>query len=137
MTIEFELEPGLSLIEADPTRLAQVFDNLLSNAAKYASGSKVTISAKAEESEIHIAVKDTGPGISPAHLKNIFSRFYRVPNQSSSVRGSGLGLFICRRIVQAHGGEITAESTLGEGTTFHIYLPFDRNSQIAEGTEST
>ena len=111
------------LIQADPTRLAQVFDNLLSNAAKYAPGSKVLISLITDGDMAHISVEDDGPGIPPNHLPNIFSRFYRVPNQNRSVRGTGLGLFICRRIIRAHGGEITAESNFGEGTTFHIFLP--------------
>ena len=129
LTIKLNLEVPDLLVQADPTRLAQVFDNLLNNAAKYAPGSTVTISLMGEENRAHIAFSDTGPGISPAHLENIFSRFYRVPNPNSSVRGTGLGLFICRRIIRAHNGEITAESTLGEGTTFHIYLPYERSGR--------
>jgi signal transduction histidine kinase len=130
LTIKLHPEVPDLLIQADPTRLAQVFDNLLNNAAKYAPGSTVTISLKAEENQAHICFSDTGPGISPAHLENIFNRFYRVPNQNSSVRGTGLGLFICRRIINAHNGEITAESTLGEGTTFHIFLPYERSGRV-------
>jgi len=118
------------LIQADPTRLAQVFDNLISNAAKYAPGSNVTISLLSDGDMAHITVEDDGPGIPPNHLPNIFSRFYRVPNQNRSVRGSGLGLFICRRIIRAHGGEITAESNFGQGTTFHIYLPLRRLIEV-------
>jgi signal transduction histidine kinase len=125
-TIELKLEAMDLHVQADPTRMAQVFDNLLNNASKYAPGSKVTISLTAEESMAHIAISDTGPGISPAHLENIFRRFYRVPASNSSIRGTGLGLFICRRIIRAHNGEITAESNQGEGTTFHIYLPRER-----------
>jgi len=118
------------LIQADPTRLAQVFDNLLSNAAKYAPSSNVTISLLSDGDMAHISVEDDGPGIPPNHLPNIFSRFYRVPNQNRSVRGSGLGLFICRRIIRAHGGEITAESNFGKGTTFHIYLPLRKLKEV-------
>lgn len=113
---------GLQVL-ADPTRLAQVFDNLLSNAVKYASGSKVLITLTKEENKAHITVQDNGPGIGPEHLKHIFDRFYRVPNASKSVRGTGLGLYICRRLINSHGGEITVKSTIGEGTAFHIYLP--------------
>jgi signal transduction histidine kinase len=126
LSIQLNLRVPDMIVQADPTRLAQVFENLLNNAAKYAPGSTVTISLTAEENKAHIAFSDTGPGISPAHLENIFSRFYRVPSPNSSVRGTGLGLFICRRIIRAHNGEITAESKLGEGTTFHIYLPYER-----------
>jgi signal transduction histidine kinase len=126
ITLELKLESPNLVVQADPTRLAQVFDNLFNNAIKYAPGSTVTISLTREADMAHIGVRDTGPGISPAHLENIFSRFYRVPSSNSSVRGTGLGLFICRRIIRAHGGEITAESIVGEGTTFHIFLPCER-----------
>ena len=110
-------------IEADPTRLAQVFDNLLSNAIKYAPDSTITITLNSQDDHAHIEFSDQGPGIPTEDLPNIFTRFYRVPSRNKSVRGTGLGLFICRQIINAHQGEITAVSKLGEGTTFHIYLP--------------
>ena len=112
-------------IQADPTRLAQVFDNLLSNAIKYAPGAQVKITLSKEPKQAHMTVSDNGPGIASENLKNLFDRFYRVPSNNVTVRGTGLGLYICRRIIQAHGGEITVESVLGEGTTFHIYLPLE------------
>lgn len=123
LTIELSLDSTGIQVNVDPTRMAQVFENLLSNATKYAPGSKVSISLTAEGGIAHIRVKDNGPGIPPDHIKSIFNRFYRVPNPNSSVRGTGLGLFICRRIVNAHGGEIWAESEAGKGTAFHITLP--------------
>ena len=110
-------------IEADATRLAQVFDNLLSNAIKYAPDSTITITLNSQDDHAHIEFNDQGPGIPTEDLPNIFTRFYRVPSRNKSVRGTGLGLFICRQIINAHQGEITAVSKLGEGTTFHIYLP--------------
>lgn len=130
--IPVELDVGAQdvQVQADPTRLAQVFDNLFSNAAKYAAGSKVILSLSVEDSEAHITVRDFGPGIAPEHLGNIFTRFYRVPNPLTATRGTGLGLFICRRIIRTHGGEIAVESTPGQGTAFHIYLP--RLSQTGE-----
>lgn len=130
LEVEIQLETTQVTVQADPTRLAQVFDNLLSNAVKYAPGSKLTITLSVHDDKAHISFHDNGPGIPPQHLPNIFSRFYRVPNQNSSVRGTGLGLFICRRIINAHGGEITAESILGDGTTFHITLPLDQSKRI-------
>lgn len=111
---------------ADATRLAQVFDNLLTNASKYAPNSTVTISVLNEPQTIKITVSDDGPGISPEHLPSLFKRFYRIPTPDKNVRGTGLGLFICRQIVNAHNGEIWAESQVGAGTTFHIRLPYDQ-----------
>ena len=71
-------------------------------------------------------MKDKGPGIAPEHLEQIFNRFYRVPGNTTSMRGTGLGLYICRQIIQAHHGVIKAQSKLGEGTTFIISLPYER-----------
>lgn len=108
---------------ADPTRIAQVIENMLSNAVKYAPGVPVTISLEAVGGIAHIQVQDTGPGIPAEYLEHLFKRFYRVPGHTAIAHGTGLGLFICRQIIHAHGGDISVESTLGEGTTFHIYLP--------------
>lgn len=115
------LQPGLQ-INADPSRLAQVFDNLISNAVKYAPGSRITIVMDKVNHETQIVVRDYGPGISAEHIDKIFNRFYRV-DQHQSVRGSGLGLYICRMIVEGHQGTINAESIPGKGTTFTILLP--------------
>lgn len=117
--------PGIQ-IYADPTRLAQVFDNLISNAGKYAPGSPIQVSLDKKDRKALIEVRDSGPGIAAEHLKNLFKRFYRAPSNNVTVRGTGLGLFICRRIIQAHGGEITAESEPGVGTVFRISLPLER-----------
>jgi signal transduction histidine kinase len=130
LILELEFENTDILVNADPTRMVQVFDNLLSNAIKYAPGSKVMVTLKAEGDLAHIMVRDEGGGIASDHLADIFSRFYRIPDRSRSVRGTGLGLYICRRIIREHGGEITAESCLGQGTTFHIYLPRIRTQGI-------
>lgn len=123
LSIKVNIKIAPLKVQADPTRLAQVFDNLLSNAVKYAPDSTVNINLSRQDEHAHIEIIDEGPGIPEEDLPNIFTRFYRVPNQNRAVRGTGLGLFICRRIINAHGGEITAESVFGEGTTFHIYLP--------------
>jgi signal transduction histidine kinase len=114
--------PGME-INADPTRIAQVFDNIIGNAVKYAPGSPITITVDQHQNMARIAIQDSGPGIPAKNLENIFQRFYRLPEHSNSVRGTGLGLYICRNIIEAHGGKIIAESTVGEGTTFYIYLP--------------
>lgn len=110
-------------INGDGRRLTQVFENLISNAIKYAPGSKLTISAELMGDRIHILFSDDGPGISPRYLPFLFQKFYRSPDGNTSVRGSGLGLYICRQLIEAHSGEIFAESTLGKGTQIHILLP--------------
>lgn len=134
MNIELDLQEPAFQIVADPTRLAQVFDNLLTNANKYAPNSTINIVLKKEGENALISVQDHGEGIAPEHLENIFKRFYRVPVTNTNVRGTGLGLFICRQIVRAHGGEIWVESTLGKGTTFNIRLPATQS--VAENTIS-
>jgi K+-sensing histidine kinase KdpD len=123
MNIKLDIKtPGLKIL-ADPARLAQVFDNILNNADKYAPHSLITIAVVEQKKRVSIAIKDKGPGIPAEHLDKIFLRFYRIPNQNTAVRGTGLGLYICRKIIQTHNGEIEAESTEGKGTTFNIYLP--------------
>ena len=138
-TILLQIEaPGLQAT-VDPTRLAQVFDNLLMNAAKYAPDAQITITLTQKDDTAYIRVQDNGPGIAPEHLGQLFKRFYRVPTNNTTVRGTGLGLFICRQIVRAHSGEIEVESVLGRGTTFHIYLPLkqERNEYHMSLRESS
>lgn len=108
-------------IHADSVRLAQVLENLFSNAHKYAPGAPVSIGLTQNKNACCIRFSDAGPGIPPEYLPNLFERFYRVPGQNGT--GSGLGLFICKQIIEAHGGKIRVESTLGKGTTFLIELP--------------
>jgi len=136
LDVQVNLISGPLKIEADPTRLAQVFDNLISNAIKYAPDSSISISLDSQDDHAHIEFSDQGPGIPTEDLPNIFTRFYRVPSRNRSVRGTGLGLFICRQIINAHQGEITAVSKLGEGTTFHIYLPVLNNKSGEANPES-
>ena len=124
--IELILKADNIRLPIDPARLAQVFDNLLTNASKYAPGAVVTIKLISDKEHAHIVIEDNGPGIAPDHLKNLFKRFYRVPTNDTTVRGTGLGLFICRQIVRAHGGEIEVASEPNKGTKFHIYLPLQR-----------
>ncbi len=114
-------------LNIDPLRIVRVLDNLMTNAAKYA-GEKATyikLSASTAGEKCIITVSDNGNGIVPEALPHIFTRTYtvsnaRTPGESS---GSGLGLSIARAIVERHGGTISAESTLGEGTTFTVSLP--------------
>jgi signal transduction histidine kinase len=129
--LELKTELPAVFVHADTVRLAQVFENLISNAVKYAPGSPVLVRANQENDNLHIKVKDKGPGIAPEHLSFLFDRFYRVPGETAS--GTGLGLFICKQIIQAHHGNIWVESTVGEGSTFHVVLPI-RQQIIKEET---
>ncbi len=110
--------------KADSRRLGQALDNLVSNAIKFSDkGSEVSIRLLDGASTVSLSVEDHGIGISPEDLKHVFERFYRTNEATGKSSGSGLGLVISRAIVEAHGGSIWAESTLGAGTTFHISLP--------------
>ena len=111
------------VIQGDSTRLAQVFENLFSNAVKYAPNAKITISVEEiDASNIQIIFSDEGTGIPKEHLPFIFDRFYRIPDQPNKA-GTGLGLFICKRIIEAHRGKIWAESENKKGTSFIVHLP--------------
>lgn len=123
LRISLEVSKNIQPIQGNPNRLSQVFENLLSNAAKYAAGADVMIKITEQERRVHIYVQDHGPGVSEEYLPYIFTRFFRNPESQTRTRGSGLGLYICKQIIDAHKGEITASSRVGAGTSFHIVLP--------------
>lgn len=109
------------IVNADPDRVVQMMNNLLSNAIKFTNpGGKVKIKSYPEDGFAVTEVSDTGRGIPPESLPHMFEKFYRV---DSTQPGSGLGLAITKSLVEAHGGKITVESTLGVGTTFRFTLP--------------
>jgi len=111
-------------LDVDPDRMAQVFGNLISNALRYTpEKGRIVLSAGVQEGRVRLTVQDDGPGIAPEDLPHVFQRFYRSDkSRQRQEGGSGLGLAIARSIVEAHGGSLWAESTLGEGTAFHITL---------------
>jgi len=123
LKISFDLKL-LATVHGDGVRLSQVFENLFSNAIKYAPKSEINISITANGDMLRIAFADRGEGIPEDYLPFIFERFYRVPGERT-VTGTGLGLYICKQIVMAHHGNIWVESVLDEGTTFFIELPMD------------
>ncbi len=125
MPLRTDVPDELPIMQVDATRLSQVLDNLLSNADKYAQGAEVTVSARVEGPAVVVRVRDLGPGIPPQHQARLFERFFRVPGAKSMIRGTGLGLYICRKIVEAHGGEILVESVAGGGTCFAFSLPLE------------
>jgi signal transduction histidine kinase len=119
------------IVDADPDRIAQVLRNLLDNAVKYSpDGRLVMLSGKATENEVIVSVADQGVGISAEHLNRLFEKFFRVDSGlKRHVVGSGLGLPICRTIVEAHGGRIWAESKVRQGSTFYFTLPLEDTGQ--------
>lgn len=109
---------------ADRDRLLQVFSNLIGNAMKFTpEGGSISVRAYPQEDGFRFEVADTGPGIPPEHLPHLFDRFWQANNAARS--GAGLGLAICKGIVEAHGGTLWVESTPGEGSTFSFILPKD------------
>jgi PAS domain S-box-containing protein len=122
----------LPLVQADPRRARQVLRNLVDNAVKYSPrGGPISITVRKSESDLVVSVTDRGLGIEPDHLDHIFDRFYQVDSASTrEVGGSGLGLSICRAIVEAHGGRIWAESRPGVGSTFYFTLPVEEKDRV-------
>jgi signal transduction histidine kinase len=131
---DFHLVPVDGVLWADPDRLTQVLRNLVRNAVAHTdSGDCVSIVASVHDTRLEISVSDTGPGIPPDQLEQIFERFHRVDASRSRDRGgSGLGLAIARAIVDAHGGTIRAESSPGQGATFRIAVPGYRPAQLPQ-----
>jgi signal transduction histidine kinase len=122
--LELELEEPLPVL-GDGDRLEQVLDNLLANAVKYSPpGSPVRLSARAQDSQVRLAVTDRGGGIPPDEQAHLFERFYRRPEHRTGRQiGLGLGLYITRGLVAAHGGSISVDSEVGRGSTFVVTLP--------------
>jgi K+-sensing histidine kinase KdpD len=123
LEINLEVSPSDLIVFADQKMLAQVSNNIISNASKYAPNATLRIQAERSENEIQLSFQDDGPGIPEQHLEDIFKQFFRVPDRSGGVRGAGLGLFICKQIIEAHHGKIWVESDGRNGTTFFVRLP--------------
>jgi two-component system sensor histidine kinase KdpD len=110
-------------VPLDSLLMEQVFVNLLENAAKYAPlGSEIEVSAAADDREVTVEVADRGPGITPGDEHRIFDKFYR-GTQAGSTAGVGLGLTICRAVIEAHGGRIWVQNRDGGGAAFRFTLP--------------
>ena len=124
-TIRTDLDDALPIISADPDRLVQVISNLVSNAVKYSpDGGEVTVSTRASDGQVGVAVRDQGVGIPPEFIDRLFGRYERFEsNRTSKVVGTGLGLAISRQIIELHGGKIWVESKVGSGSTFQFTVP--------------
>ncbi len=123
--LELDYDPGTDVMraEADRARLMQLFQNLVGNAVKFCRpGDSIKVTSRTQGSNAHIEISDSGPGISTEDLPYIFDPYYSASRKLQKT-GTGLGLFIAKGIVDAHGGRIQCESTAGVGTTFNITLP--------------
>jgi signal transduction histidine kinase len=124
LALKLDVPRNLPAGRGDERRIAQVLLNLVGNAIKFTEKGEVAIAASASNGSFSIAVRDTGPGISPADQVKIFEEFHQADNSATKTKGgTGLGLSIAKRIVEMHGGRIWVESTLGSGATFSVSLP--------------
>jgi len=128
-TLRADLPRVLPPVWADADKVLQILINLLSNAQKYSPGGEITLGARAGDGEVELWVSDQGPGIAPEQRAVLFSRFGRVPQGAQGIgahakpTGTGLGLFLTKHLVEAHGGRIWVESEPGHGATFRFTLP--------------
>jgi PAS domain S-box-containing protein len=123
ITLASDVAEGIRTVAGDRDRVAQVLSNLIANALKFTPArGHVSVRASAGEREALLSVEDSGDGIPADDLPRVFERFWQADRASTG--GAGLGLAICKSIVEAHGGRIWAASTVGRGTTFHFTLPY-------------
>jgi two-component system, OmpR family, sensor histidine kinase VicK len=118
---------------ADPERLREVITNLFDNAVKYTETGRISIGLTGNENVVQFYIKDTGHGIPQDDVSHLFQKFYRVDNSATrTIGGTGLGLFICRKIVELYHGRIWVDSEVGKGSTFYINLPRVSSSKALE-----
>ena len=124
--IEIKINNTISdqvFVEADPDRIHQVFNNLISNAIRYTDKGHIVMNIESKGDRVHFSVRDTGVGINKDSIQRIFERFYRTQNARSRIKsGTGLGLSIVKHIIEAHGANIEVESEIDKGTTFSFEL---------------
>jgi len=134
LPLESKIPENLSVVKGDKNKLLQVLLNLISNAIKFTSHGKITVGAEDTPNEIKAYVSDTGEGVYPEEKEKIFEEFYRIGDElHGRPKGSGLGLSISKKIVEAHGGTISVESELGRGSTFFFTLP--KHVSLEKGAE--
>lgn len=122
VTLSVDVPPADLVASFDHDRVVQVLSNLLGNAMKFTPrGGKVDLQVEHDVGELVLAVRDDGAGIEPSSLPHLFERFWQ--RDSDTRRGLGLGLYLCRVIARAHGGDISVQSKVGAGSTFRVWLP--------------
>ena len=125
ITLEFDCPPSPIIAHLDPDRMEQIVINLLSNAIKYSpEGGTVTLRMHKCETELTLSVSDTAWVCRKNSSPQLFQRFYRTPTAiASGIKGTGLGLYLIKQLVEAHDGQIEVKSAVGRGTTFTVTLP--------------
>ena len=133
-SIRSEIPAGLPVIWGDPDKVEQILTNLVGNAIKYSpAGGEVVVSVSCEDDDVRVSVRDQGIGMSPRDMGQLFEKFYRVDrDEVRRAGGTGLGLYITKRLVEMHGGRIWAESWTGSGSEFSFTLP-GRGELAGEG----
>jgi len=127
ISLILDLPPSLPLVWADKDRLEQVITNIVSNALKFTpKGGTITLQAKGNDSGLLVEIQDTGIGIPEKNWRDVFESYYRVEGGMQHRSGLGLGLALCKTIVEAHGGEIWVESEEDKGSTFSFTIPVSR-----------
>ena len=122
-TILVDFPPDFPVVLADETRIEQVIGNLISNSIKYAPDGEIRISGQTRPDKVIVCVSDQGPGIAPDDLPHVFDRFYRAPEASRQTKGAGLGLYLSRAIIEAHGGNMWVDPESGHGARICFSLP--------------
>jgi signal transduction histidine kinase len=121
------VDRDVGAVSADERKVKQVLLNLLSNAIKFTpEGGRVDVRATRRDAEVEVAVRDTGVGIAPEEREMVFEEFRQVGSSAAKQEGTGLGLTLCRKFIELHGGRIWVESKVGEGSTFTFTLPLSR-----------
>jgi len=122
-TLRIDFPDGFPVVLADETRLEQVLSNLVSNAIKYSPDGEICVSGQIRQDNVVICVSDQGPGILPDDIPHVFDRFYRAPDMARHTKGAGLGLYLSRAIVEAHGGRMWVDPEAGKGARICFSLP--------------
>jgi signal transduction histidine kinase len=133
-----DLPADLPTLWADRSKLEEVLTNLVSNAIKYSpDGGPVVISARRHDDMVEVAVSDRGEGIGPEEQGRLFQRFRRAGGEGRGRRigGTGIGLFVCKALVEAHGGRIWVDSQVGEGSTFRFTVPVYQGQDRREAAD--
>lgn len=130
ITIDLDISSPLPAIEVDPGRMTQVLTNIVDNALRYTpEGGRILLSARQNNDQVELSIEDSGPGLKAEDLVRIFDRFYRTDAaRQRQDGGSGLGLAIAKSIVQANGGQLSAQSEVGKGLRVMITLPMKSNT---------